>query len=124
MFGVVDDHLPERARIDEQQVGIAEMEYDVGVHWARRPGVDEQELASHPQVDHQAIARIEWREEVLAAATGSDEGAARETVDQCLARGAPHGSLATDFDALDAASDHETFQASPDRFDLRQFRHR
>ncbi len=75
VVGVVDDHLPERAGVDEQQIGSAEVEDDVGVHRALGAGFDEEHLAGHAQVDHQRVARVEWTQEVLAAASGARSSA-------------------------------------------------
>ena len=77
VVGVVDDHLAERARVDEQQVGIAEVEDDMGVQRPLGAAVDEEQLAGHAQVDHQRVARVERAQEVLAAAPGGRERGAR-----------------------------------------------
>ena len=123
MFWVVDDHLPERARVDEQEVGIAEVEDDVGVQGSLGAAVDEEHLARHAQVDHQRVARVEWTQEVLAAAPGGREGGAGEPVDQRLARRAPDRPLAADLDPLDSSSDDEPLETSPDGLDLRELGH-
>ena len=133
VVGVEHDHLAERARVDEQQSDGPASASPGGrrcsTTWVcggrGAPGLDEQQLAGHAQVDHQHVAGVERAQQVLAAAPGGDERGPGEAVDQGLPRRAPDGALPADLDALDrAARRRGAVEPAPNGLDLGQLRHR
>ncbi|GAA3108076.1 hypothetical protein GCM10020001_027600 [Nonomuraea salmonea] len=74
-------HVAERALVDEAQVGpaVLEAQADPQVLLRRRLGIDDEELAAHPQVSEQRLPGSRQRQpQVFATALGRQQRAALE----------------------------------------------
>ncbi len=97
--GVVHDHFAERPWVDEPGLStVVEMHHHVRVRRSVRTAVGEQHLTAHPEVDHHRVTAVERQQQILASTVGSHHGRVRQPVDQRLARGSAHDTLATDLD--------------------------
>src|SRR3954453_14019078 len=126
MVRVEHDHLAERSWVDEPQFlrrATGQVQHDMSVIRTRRAIAGDEHAATHAQMDHQCIARVQGTDDVLAAAPDRRHRRPRQSVDQLLTRGAPHRSFATDLHSLDPPADDERDHATANGFDLREFRH-
>ena len=87
--------------------------------------VGDQQLAAHPQVDHQLVAGVEREQEVLPAPVGGGDRRAGQAVDRLPARDVRRTVRSRPTStAFDAPADDEAVEAAPDRLDLGQLGHR
>src|SRR2546423_14283573 len=81
-----DEHLAERARVDEAQLtALGERDHDMrvlGGRLARSLGPNE--LTRHPEVDHEDVAPVEPRQDVLTAPFDPGDLLAHEAVRELL----------------------------------------
>ena len=118
----VDEHLAERARVDEaQQPALRERDDDVRV--LRRllaRGLGAQQLARHAEVHDEHVGAVELQHEVLAAPLRRDDLAADEDVDELLAVAVPaNRPRAGDLHRLDLLADDLALEVAPHDLDLR-----
>src|SRR6478609_9588325 len=86
-----DEHLAERARVDEPQLpALGEGDDHVGVLGQRLLGAGgPPQLARHPEVDHQHLAAVELDEQVLAPSLDAHELLAHHRLGELLALPVP-----------------------------------
>src|SRR3954454_10686536 len=121
-----DEHLAERARIDEPQLAaLGEGDDDVGVLGHRLLGArGPPQLARPPEGDPQHLAAVELHEQVLAPSLDAHELLADQRLGELLAlpvttdRAHPG-----DVDGLHLLADDLLLEISPDHLDLRELRH-
>ena len=122
-----DEHLAERARVDEAQLtALGERDHDVRVlrrRLARPLGPDE--LSRHPEMDHEDVAPVEPRQDVLAAPFDPGDLLADEPVRELLpVVMPPDRAHAVGVHRLDALPYDLPFEVAANDLDLRQLRHR
>src|SRR5437764_5600468 len=122
-----DEHLAERARVDEAQLtALGERDHDVRVlrcRLARSLGPNE--LSGHPEVDHEDVASVEPRQDVLAAPFDPRDLLADEPVRELLPVVMPADRAhAVGVHGLDALPYDLPFEVAANDLDLRQLRHR
>lgn len=110
------DDLAECSRVDESQFrrGLGsrpdrlqwtQCQHDMTVGWPRNLRAGDQDLPAHPQMDHQLIAGIQCEKKILAPPARIDGLVTGQSFRELFSRCAPDGSLATDFDPFDSATD-------------------
>ena len=122
-----DEHLAERARVDEAQLtALGERDHDMrvlGGRLARSLGPNE--LSGHPEVDHEDVAPVEPRQDVLAAPFDPGDLLADEAVRELLPVVVPADRAhAVGVHRLDALPYDLPFEVAANDLDLRQLRHR
>jgi hypothetical protein len=121
-----DEHLAECARVDEAQLtALGERDDNVrvlGGRLARSLGPDE--LSGHPEVDHEDVAPVEPRQDVLAAPFDPGDLLADEPVRELLPIVVPaNRTHAVGIDRLHALPHYFPFEVAANNLDFRQLRH-
>jgi hypothetical protein len=128
---VGEGHATERALVHEAKLWsvVGEVERCVQVGFMRRAGFLDEQLATHPEVDDQAlrmtIGRLEHQPEVLASTFSSVNHIAVQSICQIhRPRQMPTDDTgAKEAGSLDTASDDVLVQSATDDLDLGKLRH-
>ncbi len=115
----VDEHLTERARVDEAKLGaVVKIDDDVRVLREFVMWLGNAELSAHAQVHHERVVVVEINDQELSVATNVSQPPTAQGGDEVGVRLTAHGAITGDGHGPHNPPSEKGFEVSSDRFDL------
>jgi len=93
------------------------------VRWSFASRRCNQHSPTHAQMNHHFFATVERTQQLFSSAIRCNNRCARQSINQCFATSAAHGSFASNFNARNASANNMTFNAASNGFHFGKFWH-